>query len=242
MKAWCGCDVCDLESPNQPNATHPCSPTAPDGVRYARGAIDADKWVHHAPNSNGSAATKPVLWCMNSEYYANMQWEVNEVDAAKRELHFGRGGFQAGQKSYECTAWYVENVKEELDHAGEFYYDNVTGLLSYVVNNTAELNAKFVAPQLPSLVRLLGTADEPVTGISLRGLKFAHTAATYLQPYSTALGGGDYAIHRNAALYVEGAEHFVVEESVFDHLDGNAVLLYKYNRDTVIVRGCLLYV
>ena len=39
---------------------------------------------------------------------------------------------QAGQKSYECTAWYVENVEEELDAAGEFYYDNSTGVLRRV--------------------------------------------------------------------------------------------------------------
>ena len=47
---------------------------------------------------------------------------IDRTTAAGLEtMHFGRGGFQAGQATRACAAFYVENVLEELDEGGEYF-------------------------------------------------------------------------------------------------------------------------
>ena len=47
-------------------------------------------------------------------------------------------------------------------------------------------------------------------------------------------GGGDWAIHRGAALLVEGSEQLLVQNCTFERVDGGALMLSAYNRDATI--------
>lgn len=55
--------------------------------------------------------------------------------------------------------------------------------------------------------------------------------------------GGDWALQRTGAVFVEGTEGFTIQDSNFTRLDGNAVMISGYHRDLVIqrneVRGCV---
>ena len=95
---------------------------------------------------------------------------------------------------------------------------------------------QFVAPQLKELIRVSGSKESPVTGVTLRGLELRDTAVTYLEPHGMP-SGGDWALQRTAAVFVEGAEGFVLDSCRLVRLDGNAVMLSSYVRDAVITRS-----
>lgn len=69
-----------------------------------------------------------------------------------------------------------------------------------------------------------GGSGRYATNITLRGLTFAFTADTYLEPYVVP-SPGDWSISRNGALFVSGAEHVTVESCAFVRVGGNAVFL-----------------
>lgn len=69
--------------------------------------------------------------------------------------------------------------------------------------------------------------------ITIRGIGFRDAARTFMEPWAPP-SGGDWALYRGAAVFVEGAEDIVIEQNVFKRVDGNAVLLSGYTRDVVI--------
>ena len=50
-------------------------------------------------------------------------------------------------------------------------------------------------------------------------------------------GGGDWALERMGALFVEGTEHATLADLAFRRVDGNAIMLSRYHRGAT-VRGC----
>ena len=61
-------------------------------------------------------------------------------------------------------------------------------------------------------------------GLTLRGLTVTHTAPTFMESYECP-SGGDWSIHRGAAVFVEVAQNVTLEGLEFDQVSGNAVML-----------------
>ena len=115
---------------------------------------------------------------------------------------------------------------------------SATGELYYYLNKTTEAQAEFLSPALKTLVHIQGSSDDPVRGVSFVNLTWSYTAATYLEPYSAELGGGDYSSHiRSAALFAVGVDGLSVDNCVFSDVGGNAVLLYSYIRNALIANS-----
>ena len=236
-RAWCACDVCHLDTPLEVPESGQlgasalgCTPTTPDGVTYSAALFRPRDWQRDPAN-------KPVLHCMNGDFFSSLMWEVDDFDLREHTLHFGKGGFQAGQASTLCAYFFVENVREEVDAPGEFFYHNASGRLWYYPNATSELLAPFIYPTLETLVRVQGSSDLPVRDVRFANLTFSHAAATYLQPFSTKLGGGDYAAHKAAALLAEGVDGIVIDSCKWDRVDGTALLLHSFVRRAVIAHN-----
>lgn len=85
------------------------------------------------------------------------------------------------------------------------------------MNSTDEQSESFVSPRLETLVRLQGSATESVLGVELLKLTFSYTSETYmyLESYSTMLEGGDYAVHKGAAVHADGVDSFSVDGCKF---------------------------
>ena len=49
--------------------------------------------------------------------------QVGEYDSSSGTFHFAKGGFQGARGNDKGDNFYIENVFEELDAPGEFYYD-----------------------------------------------------------------------------------------------------------------------
>ena len=90
------------------------------------------------------------------------------------------------------------------------------------------------AAVLQRLVQVLGeSAANPVRHIAFRGVRFAHAATTQLERYEVP-SGGDWAIARTGAVFIENAEHIEISDSFFDSVGGNGVFLSKYARNCTV--------
>ncbi|MHC4502195.1 MAG: PDZ domain-containing protein, partial [Planctomycetota bacterium] len=135
---------------------------------------------------------------------------------------------------------FVENVFEELDAPGEWFFDRDAGTLYFQPENRADLdNALFEAVANPHLIRLKGTSASPVRFVTLDGFTFSGAAPTWKLTQDHLPNGGDFVVHRGGAVTLDGTEDCTVKNCSFAELGGNAVFINAYNRRTT-VEDCLI--
>merc|ERR1719359_2665408 len=130
--------------------------------------------------------------------------------------------------------WWIENVKEELDDANEWYFDAKEQMLYYQPNNTDLVSGPsgeehWSVPVTRVLFDIRGTQDKPVTKVALKGLILRDARYTYLDPHGMP-SGGDWALQRSAAVVLEGTESFSLTDSLITNVDGNGVGINGFNR------------
>ncbi len=94
------------------------------------------------------------------------------------------------------SAFYLTNAKELLDRPGEWYHDINTRKLYYYPRESENMqSAEAVVPAVETLVRVLGTIDNPVRNIQFKNISFNY--ATWMRPSLTGhvpLQAGMYLI------------------------------------------------
>eukprot|EP00040_Diaphanoeca_grandis_P016432 m.84756 g.84756 ORF g.84756 m.84756 type:complete len:1009 (-) comp25800_c0_seq1:252-3278(-) len=155
------------------------------------------------------------------------------------------GGFQECRgASIGKNQFYVENIEEELDDAREWFWKQSTSksnsdadsdsdsttTLMYIPNGTDlnSPNTSVVASVLKQVIAVDGASF-----ITVRGFTITNTAPTYLDSYECP-SGGDWAIHRGAAVFVENANSITLEGLSFDQPSGNAVMFSNQVENSVI--------
>merc|ERR1712232_717855 len=73
------------------------------------------------------------------------------------------------------------------------------------------------------------------------GLVFKSARYTYMDPHGVP-SAGDWALDRNGAVFLQGTENLKVQNSVFDRLDGNAVMVSGYNRNATVQDSDFSYI
>ena len=161
-------------------------------------------------------ATGAIVNSWRDQGWFNNMFEVATHDTATGTFVFAttatgatKGGFQGGRgyrinntkgvphgETLDCNGgWFIENVFEELDSPGEWWYDEVTRKL-YVYPNTTSPEAgatlgagsppspslEFVVPQLSELLGVRGSQQQPARNITVRGLGFRDARYTYMDP------------------------------------------------------------
>ncbi|MCG8323752.1 MAG: PDZ domain-containing protein [Cytophagales bacterium] len=132
------------------------------------------------------------------------------------------------------TDRYVENVFEELDAPGEWFWDKKTKLLYFYPPKGVDLNySSFEVPRLASLVQFKGDMQNPVRHVKFNNINFEKTRSTW---YLTDehLPVGDYVIHRGGTVFMEGTEKCEISDCSFMDIGGNAIMLSNYNRNSTI--------
>ena len=206
----------------------------PSGLEYDANAFDGKSWPSFKPNQT-------VINAFRSGHWFSYVWLVDQYDPTKRELSWTVGGFQGGEGAGSAGEWNVENVFEELDSPNEWFYDEDKKDLYFFHNGTGSPAGVFAGTSLRQLVTVTGggsahgeTAPHALD-ITIRGVRFADAALSTLAPHGLPSdGGGDWAIARSAALHVSGVEGFTVEGCLFERLDGNAVMISGYARNTTV--------
>lgn len=110
----------------------------------------------------------------------NHSWLVNYLGIAAVDTATKSVRTSVPATYCQSGAFWVENTLEVLDEPGEWVLNRAQGRL-YLWPCGAEPSSEIVAPRVETLIRVAGradeqgSADEPVRGIRLRGLTFAHT-------------------------------------------------------------------
>jgi hypothetical protein len=125
----------------------------------------------------------------------------------------------------------VENIFEELDAEGEWYYNAGEQTLYYYPPEGEDIqSALFESPQIKSLVEIRGSISSPVRNISIEGLDLTQTVRTFMEKYEPLLRS-DWTVYRGGAVVMEGAEKCAIKNCNLYNLGGNAVFFNYYNRD-----------
>lgn len=129
---------------------------------------------------------------------------------------------------------YVENIFEELDAPGEWFWDRKTKQLYIYPPKGTDLNKAVIeVPATEQIVRLEGDEKQPVCYVEFRGIRFEKTLSTWFRS-SEHLPVGDYVICRDAVVYMEGTVGCKIENCRFNDIGGNGVMLSKYNRNSSV--------
>lgn len=124
----------------------------------------------------------------------------------------------------------VENIFEELDAPGEWYYDSAASILYYYPLPGEDIRqATFEVPQLKHLVELTGNDEQPVMNITLQELELTQTVRTFMEEYEPLLRS-DWTIYRGGAILLEGTEDCHITDCTLHNLGGNAIFFSRYNR------------
>lgn len=148
------------------------------------------------------------------------------------------GGFQNNrQMGMHDKYRFVENIFEELDTVGEWYFNKNEKVVYFYPKKDQDLTKlKVEVPQLKSLFEFRGSATQPVKNISIEGMELCHTLRTFMETKEPLLRS-DWTIYRGGAVLMEGAENCVIKNCYFNTVGGNAVFMSNYNRNN-LVSGC----
>ena len=134
----------------------------------------------------------------------------------------------------------VENVFEELDAPGEWYFDKKKSTLYvFPFEDTDVARAKIEVSALNHLFVIKGTKTNPVKNVRLSNIRLEHTNRTFMEEYEPLLRS-DWTIYRGAAVFMENTEHCQVVACELRNLGGNVIFASGYNRD-VIIKGNHIY-
>lgn len=148
-----------------------------------------------------------------------------------------KGGNQGSRGGDAGQEFFIENVMDELDSPGEFFYDQANAML-YLFHNAsgAPVDGTVVATQLTELIAVRASQQAPVTGVGFHGITFRDSAPNYLGPHGTP-SGGDWAVGRSAALFFEGTTGTTLDGCLFTSLDGNGVFFSGFNRNASVTNS-----
>jgi hypothetical protein len=99
---------------------------------------------------------------------------------------FSRGGFQGSRGEDSGEDSFIENVFEELDWPGEFFYNESSQTLYFwhnATNTPPPMDGSLSVPQNKWLFNITGNQSHPVTDVALVGLGLRDTAYTYMDPH-----------------------------------------------------------
>jgi hypothetical protein len=126
----------------------------------------------------------------------------------------------------------VENIFEELDAPGEWFYDEPAGALYFYPPEGLDLSSATVeGASLEELIRIVGTDKQKVAFLAFRNLTFTGTHRTlFTRPYE-GLQRSDWCLARAGTVFIQDAENVVITGCTFDRVGGNAVFMSAYNRN-----------
>ena len=180
-----------------------------------------------------------IVHAMHSALWGDMHWVITGK-AGKDSLRM-EGGWQNNRPSAMHPVYrMVENVKEELDVPGEWYYDREKGVLSYMPEAGTDMKRAVVEiVRLKHLIEFNGCKEQPVSGVNLEGFVFRHASRTFMENKEPLLRS-DWTVYRGGAVVYNGATDCQLLDCEFDQVGGNSVFVNNYNR-RIEIKGCYIH-
>jgi len=208
------------------NKGHGCTQThmSPDGVVFPR-----------AQNYSKPVGAVLHAWRGGGRWFTQ-QWLVDGWVPENNTLTFDpTTGSQGGEGMTTGGQFWIENVLEEVDSANEYFFDEENRVLYFQPNTTGSPgDTSFVATKHRVLFNISGSFPDKITrNTAVRGMTLRDTRYTYLDIHGMP-SGGDWALQRSGAVYIEAAEGVDVSGNVLVRLDGNAVSINGYVRNLTV--------
>lgn len=183
--------------------------------------------VHTWKNPNGA-----YIHAMHAFLWGDMHWLIT---GKIKDSLISEGGWQNNRPSKMHPVYrIVENVLEELDQPGEWFYHKEEQKLYYYPDHSVDLsNCKIEIVRLKHLIELNGDSINPVKNIHFKGFVFTHTARTFMEN-KEPLQRSDWTVYRGGAFLFNGAVNCSIEACEFTLLGGNAIFVNKFNRNIAI--------
>ena len=209
-------------------------------ARYPNYDPAGGDWQGHA--GDAVAPARPQRWknptggyvhAMHAGRWGDFHYLITGKDAD------GALSLTGGHQNNRPAPWHaesrmVENIFEELDTTGEWFYSAQEQALYYWPPDSMNLPVATVeVSALKHLVEFKGTAQNPLTDITIEGIHFQHTRRTFMEPYHRLLRS-DWSIYRGGAMLLDGTAQCTIRHCVFSDLGGNAIFLNGYNRQVTI--------
>ncbi|MFN8345298.1 MAG: PDZ domain-containing protein [Spirosomataceae bacterium] len=135
---------------------------------------------------------------------------------------------------------FVENIREELDAPGEWYFDKSSRMLYFFPPENVHLPTALVeVSTLKNVIELHGTAEKPARNIQLKNLRFVHTERSFMET-KEPLVRSDWTFYRGGTVLFDGTEGCTITDCEFSNLGGNAIVLSHYNKNDTL-SGCYIH-
>lgn len=202
-----------------------------------------DKAQHFNGCSKDATSTDRILkWknpstgymhAMHKSCWGSQHYKIKGIDKDNKLIL--DGGWQNNRRSAPHSEYrMVENVFEELDSPGEWFYDKENQILYYYPDNNNDINElKFESPQLKRLIEVRGALNHRAMNIHIKNLDITQTMRTFMDDYEPLLRS-DWCINRNAAIFFENTERCSVTDCDLYNLGGNAVFFSNYNTNSIV--------
>ena len=179
------------------------------------------------------------IHAMHSALWGDMHWIIKgkNADGTLNE----EGGWQNNRPSKMHPVYrMVENIFEELDAPGEWFYNSDEKNLYYMPDSGIDLKtARVEIVRLRHLIEFSGSKENPVKSVHLKGFVFRHAARTFMDNREPLLRS-DWTVYRGGALVFNGAENCSVTDCEFDQVGGNTIFVNNYNR-RIVIKGCYIH-
>ena len=206
---------------------------SPTGLVFDKNHFSTKKW---------SKPSTGVLHAYHSNMWGGWMWSIRSINYDNDSILFERGGFQEARGGgMRNNGFYVENIFEELDNKREWFYDAGSEMLYYVPENNSALLSEMevVGTRLKTLVSIKGNSSGSgvvARNITISGVTITHSGLTFLEDYEVP-SGGDWSIHRGAAVFIQDAEYVAVTDCSFDQPGGNGLMLSNYAAFSQVARN-----
>ncbi len=176
---------------------------------------------------------------MHTALWGDMHWLITGKKSNGELME--EGGWQNNRPSPKHPGYrMVENIFEELDAPGEWFYNASEEKLYYIPMDGMDINkAKVEIVRLKHLIEFNGSTASPVSNIELKGFVFKHAARTFMENKEPLLRS-DWTVYRGGAVVFNGAVGCKITDCEFDQVGGNAIFISKYNRN-LTVSGCYIH-
>ncbi|MFD0618448.1 OmpL47-type beta-barrel domain-containing protein [Paenibacillus sp. GCM10027629] len=179
-----------------------------------------------------SDPTTGLVRGLHGNEWGGNSFKITGVNASNGSLNLQWVGDNNRGSTLHATYRMVENIFEELDAPGEWFYDSKGGKLYFNPPTGTDLNkANIEIAVLDELLRITGTATDKVKHLTFSNFTFTETHRTLFNKPYAGLMRGDWSVARTGTVFVQDAENISIQNSVFDQVGGNAIFVNGYNRN-----------
>lgn len=208
------------------------SPTvAAKGKGYDRFGYSGSE-IEHALEDTKSVLIKLFL------NWSSASFRIAEINTAEKWVRVQGKTQENWYKLPVGTRFQLENVRDALTEAGEFFLDRRTGILTYFpVSGEDPDRTVLIAPRLQHLLIISASERTAVKSLRIEGLTLAHQNWV-LPDEGSALGQS--AIGMPAAVLLVGAEDVAFDHVIVRNVGGHGIVFgpgCEYNR----VSNAVLY-